>query len=66
MEGERTSRAKARIDAALARIEAAALNNGARGDLNELEGLRQRHHRLRSAVQEGLEQLDALIEGSHG
>jgi hypothetical protein len=66
MEGERTSRAMARIDTALARIEAAALRPTSAADPAEFDNLKRRHDRLRAAVQDGLEQLDALIAGGQG
>lgn len=63
MEHERSTRARARIEAALARIESGAQRSANRAGEAELEGLRQRHDKLRSAVQDSLEQLDQLIEG---
>jgi hypothetical protein len=66
MEGERTSRAMARIEAALDRIEAAARQPVGHHQGGDFEELRHRHERLRAAVQDGLEQLDALIEGAQG
>ena len=70
MNEDRSSRALARIDQALARIEAAArrstpITGSGSGDL-ELDQLRARHDRLRGAVQDSLEQLDLLIEGTQG
>lgn len=64
MEADRTSRAIARIEAALARIERAQLRQG--GADTELEALRGKHARLRSAVQGSLEELDQLIAGAAG
>ncbi len=67
MNGDRTSQALARIDAALARLDGAARqvagNNAALADLAQLQA---KHARLRDAVSEGLQQLDQLIEGSAG
>jgi len=64
MEADRTSRAIARIEAALARIERAQPRQG--GSDAELEALRGKHARLRSAVQGSLEELDQLIAGAAG
>ncbi|HEX4848480.1 MAG TPA: hypothetical protein VFV30_10075 [Novosphingobium sp.] len=65
MDEDRSSRALARIEGALARIEAAARRPAASGDA-ALQELQARHDRLRGAVQESLEQLDQLIEGTQG
>ena len=65
MDGDRSRRALARIEAALARIEAASHRSGGASG-SELEALRGRHARLRAAVQEGLVELDSLIEGAQG
>lgn len=70
MEDNRSSRALARIEQALERIEAAARQPNpiaapVSGDV-ELERLRKKHDRLRSAVQDSLGQLDLLIEGTQG
>jgi hypothetical protein len=62
MEADRSSRALARIEAALARIERAQPPAGS-PDV-ELEALRGKHARLRSAVQASLEELDQLIDGA--
>jgi hypothetical protein len=63
MDGERSKRALARIEAALARIEAASHKAGGASGV-ELAALKARHERLRGAVQDGLVQLDSLIEGA--
>lgn len=63
MDGDRSKRALARIEAALARIEAASRRSASASGA-ELDELRARHARLRAAVQDGLEQLDSLIEGA--
>jgi hypothetical protein len=60
MEQERTERAVARIEAAMARLEVAAQAAPA-ATLNEARG---RHDRLRAAVTEALGQLDAMIDGA--
>lgn len=65
MDGERSKRAIARIEDALARIEAAARRPVAPAvpaSDEEIEDLRRRHARLRSAVVQSLEQIDAMIE----
>lgn len=64
MEQERSSQARARIEAALGRIEAAARTAKERPGEAELQRLQSRHDRLRAAVQDSLEQLDQLIEGA--
>lgn len=65
MSGDRSSRAFARIEAALERLEAAARNQAlAAASSEELADLRTRHARLRSAVSESLVELDRLIEGA--
>lgn len=68
MDENRSSRALARIEQALARIEAASRCPApvAAPDTAELDGLRARHNRLRGAVQESLQQLDLLIDGTQG
>ncbi len=67
MSGDRSSRALARIEAALERIEAAT-RRGARDSAGseELADLRTRHDRLRAAVTDSLAELDQLIEGAQG
>jgi hypothetical protein len=71
MHGDRSKAAIARIEAALARIEAAAARPPApsgpapSGDA-DLDKLRDKHDRLRAAVQDSLEQLELLIEGAQG
>lgn len=65
MEGDRSKSALARIEAALARIEAAPRHVSGGSD-TELAALKARHQRLREAVQDGLNQLDSLIEGGQG
>lgn len=66
MDGERSAQALTRIEAALARIEAAARAPRPAGTEAELAALQGRHARLKAAVTESLEQLDALIEGAQG
>ncbi|MBS0481017.1 MAG: hypothetical protein JSR96_02495 [Proteobacteria bacterium] len=66
MDGDRIARAQARIDAALARIEAGTRMAGDSSGDNELAQLQDRHDRLRAAVQDSLDQLDQLIEGGQG
>ena len=67
MDGDRTSQALARIDAALARIESGARAvTGLRQGADELARLQVRHARLREAVSDGLQQLDQLIDGGQG
>lgn len=69
MEDSRSSRALARIEQALERIEAAARQPqptlAPSGDL-EFDRLRTKHDRLRASVQDSLAQLDLLIEGTQG
>jgi hypothetical protein len=69
MEDNRSSRALARIEQALGRIEAAArqpkISPAPSGDA-DLERLQAKHNRLRAAVQDSLGQLDLLIEGTQG
>ena len=69
MDEDRSSRALARIQQALARIEGAARRPAApvsnSGD-SDFDQLRAKHDRLRGAVQQSLEQLDQLIEGTQG
>lgn len=67
MSGERSSRALARIEVALERIEAAT-RRGARpgASSEELADLRTRHEQLRAAVSDSLAELDQLIEGAQG
>ena len=69
MEDNRSSRALARIEQALERIEAAARQPkpgpAPSGD-SDFELLRTKHDRLRAAVQDSLGQLDLLIEGTQG
>jgi hypothetical protein len=57
MDGDRTHRALLRIDAALARLEAAAQQPAPSGDGD----LAARHARLRGVVTEVLGRLDTLI-----
>ncbi|WP_296678210.1 hypothetical protein [Novosphingobium sp.] len=73
MDGDRTARAQARIEAALARIEASAhrakgLGGGAAAPTGgaELAHLQARHDRLRAVVQDSLSQLDQIIESAEG
>ena len=66
MEAERSKHAIARIEAALARIEAAPVTSGANDGGTDLAALSAKHARLRDAVQASLEQLDQLIEGAQG
>lgn len=67
MDGDRTHRALLRIDSALARLEAIALQpvpaKPTRERPTQDEGdIAQRHARLRAAVTQTLGQLDLLIE----
>ena len=64
MEADRSSLAIARIERALARIERAQPRSG--GSDAELAALKERHARLREAVQGSLEELDQLIDGAAG
>jgi hypothetical protein len=65
MSGERSSRALARIEAALERIEAATRDGKtATVSSGELAALQMRHERLRAAVTDSLTELDQLIEGA--
>ncbi len=67
MNGDRTTQALARIEAALARLEAASGEvAGHRRSAAELARLQARHHKLREAVNDGLQQLDLLIETAQG
>ncbi|MBN8485405.1 MAG: hypothetical protein J0L50_11575 [Sphingomonadales bacterium] len=59
MDADRTTRALARIEQALARIEAAARQPRA-------AEVQRRHDKLKAAVQDSLQQLDLLIEGTQG
>ena len=70
MADERSNRALARIEAALARIESAARRPApvpAASDPMtkvELDLLEAKHAKLRTVVQDSLQQLDLLIEGT--
>lgn len=66
MDADRSKAAMARIEAALARIEGAARAPRVASAGPELAELQAKHDRLRSAVQDSLEQLDQLIEGAQG
>ena len=68
MEADRSSTAIARIEAALARIEAAAPSARIKPGNSDaaLAALRERHARLRTAVQGSLHELDELIDGAAG
>jgi hypothetical protein len=66
MNEDRSSRALARIEQALARIEAAARAPKPGAPDGDLAALSARHERLKRAVQGSLEQLDQLIEGTQG
>lgn len=66
MDGDRTARAKARIEAALARIEAGSQRTTGTADGAALAHLQARHDRLRAVVQDSLSQLDQLIESAQG
>lgn len=67
MSGDRSSRALARIEAALERIEAATRRGAQAGaSSEELADLRMRHDKLRAAVADSLAELDQLIEGAQG
>ena len=58
MEGDRIARATARIDAAMGRIEVAAVRPPAGGDPE----LARKHEALRTATGAALAELDRLIE----
>ncbi|PKB25152.1 hypothetical protein B0I00_0341 [Novosphingobium kunmingense] len=64
MDGDRTARAKARIDAALARIEAGVRASKGPADGADLANLQRRHDRLCTVVQQSLDQLDLLIDNA--
>ena len=66
MAADRSTLAIARIEAALAQIEAAPAKGGDTSDgaAVELASLRSRHNQLRAAVQGSLQELDQLIEGA--
>ena len=66
MDGDRTARAMARIEAALARIEAGTRRGTGSADGVALTHLQARHDRLRAVVQDSLSQLDRLIESAQG
>ena len=66
MDGDRTARANARIDAALARIEAGPQRTNGTAEGAELTRLQARHDRLRAVVQDSLTQLDQIIESAQG
>ncbi|MBS0473661.1 MAG: hypothetical protein JSR28_00755 [Proteobacteria bacterium] len=66
MDGDRTARAKARIDAALARIEAGTQRADGSAEGADMAHLQARHDRLRAVVQDSLNQLDQLIESAQG
>ncbi len=55
----------ARIEAALARIERAPVRSDSSSDA-EFAALRERHARLKAAVQSSLDELDQLIDGAAG
>ncbi|HVR91713.1 MAG TPA: hypothetical protein VHG29_11570 [Novosphingobium sp.] len=61
MDGDRTTRAWARIDAALARIESAARRPASQTDADS--NVAARHAKLKQAVAHSLRQLDELIAG---
>jgi len=61
---DRSNRALARIEAALARIETAAKAAAERPAEADMQRLQKRHDTLRAAVQESLGQLDLLIDGA--
>lgn len=63
MEDQRALKALARIEAAVARIEAAAAARGQSDqvDRGELEALRTAHGRLRGRVERAIAELDELI-----
>jgi hypothetical protein len=63
MDADRTARALARIEQALARIEAAARQPR---PAEQQPDLQRRHDKLKAAVQDSLQQLDLLIEGTQG
>ena len=61
MAGDHSHPALARIDAAIARIEAAALRPRESGTNDALAA---RHEALRTAVAEALDELEAVIEAA--
>ena len=61
MDGDRTTRALARIEAALGRIESASRHPAAAAPVNS--HLDARHAKLMQAVAQSLRQLDELIAG---
>ena len=61
---DRSNRALARIEAALARIETAGKAAAERPAEADMQRLQKRHDTLRAAVQESLGQLDLLIDGA--
>ena len=65
MERERIDQALARLEAALARAQAAApaLAEKPAVDPAAFAGLEQRHHALKSSVQASLRQLDEILAG---
>lgn len=61
MEDERTATAVARIERALARIEAACAARPEVGNGEELHELRARHQALREKVEGAVSQIDRLL-----
>ncbi len=63
MEDQRALKALARIERAVARIEAAAAERGKadQSDRAEIEALRAAHGRLRGRVEQAIAELDELI-----
>ncbi len=66
MNEDRSSRALARIEQALTRIEAAASRPAPVSHEAELSELRTRHRHLVNAVESSLQQLDLLLETPQG
>ena len=67
MNGDRSEHALARIEAALARMEATAKQprgpTPGTAEGADIAQLRRKHEQLRQAVTQSLHQLDALIDG---
>lgn len=64
MDGERCDRAIARIEAAVARISAAAKGPQTGAHVGDPATLEARHRQLREAVTRSVAQLDNLIAGA--
>jgi len=61
MQDQRALNALARIERAVARIEAAAAAGGGEADSAELEALRTAHGRLRGRVERAITEIDHLL-----